>query len=296
MTKNINGFTLIEIMGILVLLSIISMITMTIVTDSVRNSKKTITETQQINIKKAANDWALNNSDNLPIKENESINITLGALKQNGYIDAYIKDPKSQKALLNCQYINIKRSNKNYVYTILNPREDCTKENDPFAPNIVLKGELEMTVNLNEEFIDPGIIAHNSVGSLIKEINKTITKNNQTVINVDTSIKGIYQITYTVSDNGTPVSVKRMVNVKDTTPPVITVNNSTVRSNISIVKGNIFTVPVATAFDNYDGDISNKIIVTSNVNPNIIGTYDILYTVSDSEFNIRSLTVTVNVT
>ncbi|MEG2311324.1 MAG: DUF5011 domain-containing protein, partial [Bacilli bacterium] len=87
-----------------------------------------------------------------------------------------------------------------------------------------------------------------------------------------------------------------MVNVKDTTPPVITVNNSTVRSNISIVKGNIFTVPVATAFDNYDGDISNKIIVTSNVNPNIIGTYDILYTVSDSEFNIRSLTVTVNVT
>ncbi|MEG2311641.1 MAG: type II secretion system protein, partial [Bacilli bacterium] len=92
MTKNINGFTLIEIMGILVLLSIISMITMTIVTDSVRNSKKTITETQQINIKKAANDWALNNSDNLPIKENESINITLGALKQNGYIDAYIKD------------------------------------------------------------------------------------------------------------------------------------------------------------------------------------------------------------
>lgn len=50
-----------------------------------------------------------------------------------------------------------------------------------------------------------------------------------------------------------------------------------------------------TAFDDNDGNVTDKIIVTSNVNTLIVGTYQVTYTVFDSKGQMSSVTVTITV-
>jgi len=298
-----SGFTLIELMGILVLLGIIFLITVPIITDSLDKSKDVAYETQIKQIEKAARDWTLKHPSDLPTEENDSINITLGILKQEGYVDMDIQDPVTLEPFLNCMFINIKRQNNKYVYEVLdsNLPEGCTAENNPFGPKIILKGSSEFELDINEEFKDPGVKATNSAGSEITkdDIDIKITKNNVEVPNVDTSTVGTYKIKYTVNKEGTSAEVYRTVTVKDKTAPVITVtfngNDYTTRFNIEITKGSSFSIPNATASDEIDGVLTSKITIIGTVNPNVVGIYELEYSVSDNSGNRRSLKVVVNV-
>lgn len=80
----------------------------------------------------------------------------------------------------------------------------------------------------------------------------------------------------------------------DTTPPVITLLGS---ESISIRRGTSYTDPGATAFDNVDGNITNQIVSTSNVNTSTRGTYYVRYNVRDAANNAATEVVrTVRVT
>ncbi|MDO8553760.1 MAG: DUF5011 domain-containing protein [Candidatus Micrarchaeota archaeon] len=61
--------------------------------------------------------------------------------------------------------------------------------------------------------------------------------------------------------------------------PVITLNGN---DTITIEVHEIYTDLGATASDNYDGDITSKIIVNNTVNANMIGNYTVTYAVVDS--------------
>src|SRR5699024_6821740 len=124
---------------------------------------------------------------------------------------------------------------------------------------------------------------------------KTIEKDGQIVQEIDTTNIATYTITYQVTSNGTTASVTRKVIIKDKTAPVITVNNHTSRFTMEVIKDSDFTIPTATASDNVDGNLTNEIIVQSNVNINVAGTYEIEYSVTDKSGNKRSLKVIVNV-
>ncbi len=76
----------------------------------------------------------------------------------------------------------------------------------------------------------------------------------------------------------------------DTTKPVIKLNGS---SSITINLGESFSDPGATATDNKDGDLTDKIETSGTVNVNKAGTYKITYTVEDSAGNTASVTRTV---
>ena len=58
---------------------------------------------------------------------------------------------------------------------------------------------------------------------------------------------------------------------------------------ISIKQGDVYKDQGATAFDAEDGDLTDKIIVTSNVNPHIIGEYNVVYSVIDSDSNVTTV-------
>jgi prepilin-type N-terminal cleavage/methylation domain-containing protein len=74
--------------------------------------------------------------------------------------------------------------------------------------------------------------------------------------------------------------------------PVITIlgNNPT---NINV--NSTYVDAGATALDDVDGDVTSKIIATGTVNPSVVGSYTIAYTVKDSSNNTATETRTVNV-
>ena len=79
----------------------------------------------------------------------------------------------------------------------------------------------------------------------------------------------------------------------DTTIPEITLLGE---STINIQVGSTYTEPGATAFDNYDGDITDRIEILSNVDTDIIGEYSVIYNVKDANENAAiSKTRIVNV-
>jgi len=62
-----------------------------------------------------------------------------------------------------------------------------------------------------------------------------------------------------------------------------------------VLNGPAFTDPGFTATDEQDGDLTNNVIVTGTVDEKKIGTYEIMYSVSDKAGNKTSVKRTVNV-
>src|SRR5699024_12780704 len=69
---------------------------------------------------------------------------------------------------------------------------------------------------------------------------------------------------------------------EDDEAPVITLNDDT---PIELEVGETYEEPGATAEDNVDGDITDDIEITGEVNTNKVGDYTITYTVSDAAGN-----------
>ncbi|MDF2558015.1 MAG: in like serine protease [Bacillales bacterium] len=152
----------------------------------------------------------------------------------------------------------------------------------------VISGATSKTIALNAPF-DPlaGVIATDNVDGIIT--NKIVVTGT-----VNSNVKGVYQLTYSVSDNsGNVRTVSRTITV-DNTLPII--NGATSK----MIPLNVPFDPLAgvTATDNLDGNITNKIVVTGTVNVNVRGVYQLTYTVSDNSGNVRTVsrTITVDIT
>ena len=64
-------------------------------------------------------------------------------------------------------------------------------------------------------------------------------------------------------------------------------------ARVSIPAGQEYADPGATAVDDIDGDITEKIVVSGSINPTVVGTQTITYSVADRAGNIASVTRTV---
>lgn len=78
----------------------------------------------------------------------------------------------------------------------------------------------------------------------------------------------------------------------DTIAPVITIIGD---ASISINRGSTYNDAGATASDNLDGDITDRIVVTNPVDTTVAGTYSVIYDVSDLAGNSASAMRTVTV-
>jgi hypothetical protein len=79
----------------------------------------------------------------------------------------------------------------------------------------------------------------------------------------------------------------------DTIAPILDFTG--INNPYTIYQGSTFTAPMPIATDNIDGNITNRIVVTSTVNPNIVGDYDITYEVCDNANNCTTAVVPVYV-
>lgn len=100
-----NGFTFIEILGVITLLALLSTIVLISVSKSLKDSKETLSEIQIENIKSAASMWRTDNIELIP--ENDYYIISLQELQNEGYIKEDIIDPKTSELINKTTLIEI---------------------------------------------------------------------------------------------------------------------------------------------------------------------------------------------
>lgn len=129
------------------------------------------------------------------------------------------------------------------------------------------------------------------VGKEYKELGaKSIIdfKNIKTSGKVNTKKIGTYKINYKYFYS----NIKRIVKVVDTIKPVINLDGN-VEVNLAI--GSTYKEPGYNSSDNYDGDLTEKVVITNNIDTTKAGIYDAIYEVTDSSGNKESIIRKVSV-
>lgn len=141
--------------------------------------------------------------------------------------------------------------------------------------NLELNGDSEVNIKLGEKYYELGL----------KNIDISKIKISG---NVDASKPGVYEITYEVDKK----TIIRKVNVIDDIKPEMKLKGN---SDIYLYLGNEYDEDGVVSIDNYDGDISDKVVTKSNVDKNKVGDYLITYTSTDSSSNEAILTRNIHV-
>ena len=154
---------------------------------------------------------------------------------------------------------------------------------DVVPPRITMFGESEITIN-TPYFDDPGC-------AVTDDFDGDITRFMEVTTDWEEGKEGDFTFTYTAMDAaGNSASVSRTVHVRDTAAPVITLLGS---SSMKVAVGEKFVDPGATANDAFEGDVSEKITVSSLPDTSKVGTYYVKYYAEDSKGNGASATRTV---
>jgi len=150
-----------------------------------------------------------------------------------------------------------------------------------------LVGNTEITLNLGEEYLEEGYSA-----TIINR--KDITDKVKILTEVNNNQVGQYKRIYALDNDYLNVHkyVYRTINIVDTIAPELNIEGN---KKITIHADDKFTYPKCTAIDNYDGDITDKVEIQSNLDASKIGTYEINYIVADSSGNKTSDSVTIEV-
>ncbi len=113
--KFMKGFTLVELLAVIIVLGAISLVVIPSVQRSVNRSGEQAYEVQVSNIEDAAKNWAADHIDSLP-DHGKTVTITLEDLMQGNYVEQDLENPKTKKPFAKDTKIIIKNINENYTY------------------------------------------------------------------------------------------------------------------------------------------------------------------------------------
>ena len=157
-------------------------------------------------------------------------------------------------------------------------------------PQITLKGKLNITLFLNQKYIEYGATSTDNIdGNITNQIKIDSSK-------VDISKLGSYVVLYTIIDKaGNLSSVSRFIKVvnNDTISPVLVLIGNNVTS---LLLNKVYTEYGATASDDIDGNITSQIkIDSSKVDILNVGKYIVKYSVKDKAGNETNITREIRV-
>ncbi|MEG0026330.1 MAG: polysaccharide deacetylase family protein [Bacilli bacterium] len=137
-------------------------------------------------------------------------------------------------------------------------------------------------VKMSDEFQFPVVKAH--------FLKKDLTSHLRIKSNVNTKQAGIYNITYMIDYGIIRASNVLKVIINDDVLPEITLIGN---NNFYLKKGSKYVEPGFKAFDNNDGNITNKVEMIGHIDVNKKGTYNILYTATDKSGNKKTVKRTI---
>lgn len=113
-----KGFTLIELMGVITILAILSVVTVVGVDKMLLSGKEELYNQQIDMIELSAKNWLIDNPSRRP-SDNEPLEITIQTLVDDGYIDSEIKNPKTGDNFNLSTKIKITKKDNTYEYKVM---------------------------------------------------------------------------------------------------------------------------------------------------------------------------------
>ncbi len=273
-----KGFTLAELLGVIVILAALLLISIPVVDKIIKQSQEDLYNKQIDSIKLAMNLWI---SDKYKLNEGESIALTLSQLKEEGLVEFDITNPITKELFPNDMILTIENKEGQLEYNVSD--EGTNIENYENIPRISINGNVLTYVEINTEYIEKDVVATDNNGNII-----TSTKSFEPQLN--TSLKGTYLEKYTVNNNGHTNFVYRTIIVRDTIGPEIIFSNNLV-----------LTYEQAESYD-FESDIivrdnsgdNVEIVIEDNITI-LPGEYTVKYTAKDSSGNettkLRKVTI-----
>lgn len=127
-----DGFTLVELLAVIVIMGIVGLIVFPSITTVIKNSKEKSYNIQINLIKNATKKWIVDNNDDLLQRDPyhlNNINLTLTTLKKEGYLqDEFIENPKTKKIMTGCVVVSYQSNKNQYEYTYEDGKDTYSKK------------------------------------------------------------------------------------------------------------------------------------------------------------------------
>ena len=269
-----KGFTLAELLGVIVILGALMLIIIPIASSTIKNANEDLYNDQIKNIKLALELWM---SDNQRPNDDEYITLSLSQLKEAGLIELDITNPKTKELFPNDMILKIINNNGTIEYEV--NENGSNINNYESITSIKVNGNVLEYVELGSTYTD--------LGATAKDTSNNITSVTTTTIpTLNTNKKGLYLVTYKTTDN---VAYRTIV-VRDTTGPEITFS-SNLEMTYEQSKTYDFKADI-TVTDNSNEEVTVE--VSNNITL-IPGDYTIKYIAKDSSGNetikLRKVTI-----
>ena len=254
-----KGFTLAELMGVIVIMAAIALIIIPVVDKQLREGKNEIYNDAIDSIKDSMNLFMTDKK----LELNESMTVTLYQLKQAGLIDLDVKNPTNGELFANDMLITATNENGIINYNV--DTEGSNKFNYEDIPKITLNVPVYEVIDLGDEFS----ASITDVTTL--ETEPTITNN------VNTGEIGSYQVIYEVDNN----KIIKTVIVRDITGP--TIDFETLNISLSKAKTYDFLSDITVSDKGCTKDEINVKVETNF--GTLTGTYSVKYIATDKYGN-----------
>ncbi len=268
-----KGFTLVELIAVIVLLSLIALFTFPSVNKTIKDRKEALYNVQIDNIKASAVSYIDKNG---LLKDNDKVIVTLCQLKQNGFTDEKIKNPINNKYIPDDSKVIVTKDERIFIYGT-DGNTTCTVNDTTLFEYVEVGSEYKETIDVSLYTV-------------------TIYSGDTVVNKIDTSKLGSYFIEYVSSNK----KINKYVYIVDTTSPNILYkdkvngSNEIGKSAITIEANQGVFIPYNVIVSDNSGEVIEPTI-SSNVNLRIPGSYYVTYKASDSSGNTTIKTQVIKV-
>ena len=187
-----KGFTLVELLGVLVVLSVILMIAFPLITTYINKSKQKAYDTQMGLIITGLKDYVIEHKEVLPVNDTDYVTFTLGQLKALGIVNNSVVNPLDGKEIDDSMEFKIIKDGSKYIYQIVESSR-LSRNDENHTPSIILNGNILNYIDLDSTYTELGASATDYDG---KPLSVTIDKTD-----LDVSTIGVYQIRYEAIDS-----------------------------------------------------------------------------------------------